>query len=149
MTTCNASTGSYRESLLSISDIHFTIVCGLIFKNHIRGPSIYLNLFFCRYRAKLLKNYTQECPRLAGNCIHRVAQRVLTSHAPTIFSYSPAHDTSYKFLITTYEQPIRHNPKRKITAITSIIIIIIIIIIHYVQYCSVLGYGQSLFTLLM
>jgi len=45
MTTCNASTGSYRESLLSISDIHFTIVCGLIFENHICGPSIYLNVF--------------------------------------------------------------------------------------------------------
>jgi len=66
---------------------------------------------------------------LVGNCIHRAAQTVLTSHAPTIFSYSPAHDTSYKFLITTYEQLIRHNPKRKITAITSIIIIIIIMII--------------------
>jgi hypothetical protein len=59
---------------------------------------------------------------LVGNCIHRAAQTVSTSHAPTIFSYSPAHDTSYKFLITTYEQPIRHNPKRKITVIIIIII---------------------------
>jgi uncharacterized membrane protein YkgB len=90
---------------------------------------------------------------LVGNCIHRAAQTVSTSHAPTIFSYSPAHDTSYKFLITTYEQPIRHNPKRKITVVVVvvvvIIIIIIIIIMHYVQYCHVLGCGLSLFTLVM
>ena len=46
MTTCSASTGSYMESLLSISDIHFTIVCGLTFENHIWRPSIYLKLFF-------------------------------------------------------------------------------------------------------
>jgi len=97
MTTCNASTGSYRESLLSISDNHFTIVCGLIFENHICGPIIYLNLFFCSYRAKLLKNYTHtsEHPHMVGKCIHRAAQTVSNSHAPTIFSYSPAHDTRY------------------------------------------------------